>query len=134
MKKSVLFAALAVLVLGGGALLAQASYPPNPYPATNSYEACSVQIDTNYLYDGQVGYYYSCQLWASGGSGMFTWRLVGGCLPRGLRLSSSGQIYGYPREVAYNMMITVEARDCDGRTATKCLYITIRPRSGHGGC
>jgi hypothetical protein len=54
-----------------------------------------------------------------------TWKLAGGKLPKGLRLSTSGVISGRPHGVA-TRKITVRFRDYVPRSVTRTLTIRIK--------
>lgn len=56
----------------------------------------ALTLSTQRVGEGRVGSPYSATLSASGGIGGYTWELIAGALPRGLTLSSSGQITGTP--------------------------------------
>jgi hypothetical protein len=56
----------------------------------------TLQILTTSLPDGTLNKSYSAQLQASGGGTPYSWLLVGGALPSGIALSTSGAISGTP--------------------------------------
>jgi hypothetical protein len=59
----------------------------------------AVTVETTSLAGGVMGAAYLDTLMASGGSGSYTWSLVGGdALPAGLNLAASGVISGAPEE------------------------------------
>jgi alpha-tubulin suppressor-like RCC1 family protein len=87
-------------------------------------------ITTAGLPEGQLGTGYSQTLAAIGGATPYTWSLLAGSLPAGLRLDAeSGAILGTPT-VAGTSSFTVEASDSSTptpRTATANLSISIGP-------
>ncbi len=79
------------------------------------------------LPDGQVGSPYSGLLSVSGGTGPFSFALVGGSLPPGLVLgSSTGVVSGTP-SARGTFNFTVVATDANGAQASAPLSITVRP-------
>ena len=82
-----------------------------------------VVIATITLTDGATGTAYSQTLAASGGTGTFTWTVVGGALPAGLSLSAAGVIAGTPT-TGGTSTFTVQAAS-GGRSATRSLSITV---------
>lgn len=85
----------------------------------------TLTISTTSLPSGTVGVYYSQSVTATGGTGSYTWSLVGGSLPPNLNLSAStGQIYGAP-SASGTYSFTLQARDTAGNTASKTLQITV---------
>jgi hypothetical protein len=68
---------------------------------------------------------YSVRLVASGGYSTRTWAKLSGSLPRGLKLSSAGVVYGKATRTGTYVM-TVKARDAVGRIATKRITIVVR--------
>ncbi|MGY0635905.1 MAG: S8 family serine peptidase [Paraglaciecola chathamensis] len=86
-----------------------------------------VVINTANLAQGQVNEAYSATLFASGGSGSFTWTVVSGNLPSGLELNAqSGQLAGTP-STAGEFSFTVEAKDSAGAHAQQVLTLSIEP-------
>jgi hypothetical protein len=63
----------------------------------------------------EVGLPFLSRLRARGGSGSFTWRLVTGRLPSGLRVGSDGSIRGRPR-ASGSYIIEVRATDTESRS------------------
>src|SRR5207249_3317802 len=63
-------------------------------------QKAALTITTTSLPDGMVNQTYSAHLQASGGSGVFTWKVASGTLPAGLALSTSGDLTGAPTTVA----------------------------------
>ena len=68
---------------------------------------------------------YNESLAAKGGSGSgYSWSVVGGNLPSGLNLASSGDITGTPT-VAGTFNTTFQVQDGDGATASRALTLTV---------
>jgi Tfp pilus assembly protein PilV len=57
----------------------------------------------------------------------FTWRVIGGALPDGLAINTSGEISGQPVTQVVNQSVTVEVRDAFNRPATATFSWTILP-------
>ena len=88
-----------------------------------------VQVVTVSLPYGAVGLAYSATLLGSGGTGAYTWALVGGQLPPGLTLSPAGVISGVPSGPAGTYTFTVRVTDTGtGEQAVRTLTITILPQ------
>ena len=87
-----------------------------------------VAVTTTTMPSGTVSVSYTATLNASGGSGMYNWSLVGGTLPAGLSLSSSGVLAGTP-SLAGTSTFTVRAADAsDGSNgAQQTFAVTITP-------
>src|SRR4029077_17877698 len=86
-------------------------------------------ITTTSLSIGQVGVAYSQSLNATGGTGSYTWVLIGGALPNGVTLNTStGLIGGTPTE-PINSPLTLRVTDSGAppQTATKSLTLTVGP-------
>lgn len=107
-----------------------ASYYKTSYSVIN-YDSATVSITTNDLTAGTAGIYYNVTLSATGGSGIYTWKVSGGALPQGLSLSESGVITGTPKLAStYNVIIQVT--DSKYRTATQAFTLVIRSLSSTG--
>lgn len=76
------------------------------------------------LPEAQEGSPYSLTLTATGGTGSFTWALVGGTLPAGLILSSSGVISGTPTADG-TFSFTVQATS-GAQTGTSTYQLTVK--------
>jgi hypothetical protein len=84
-----------------------------------------VEIETaDPLPEAQEGSPYSLSLTASGGTGSFTWALVGGALPGGLSLSSAGVISGTPTTDG-TFSFTVQATS-GTQTGTSTYQLTVK--------
>ena len=87
-------------------------------------------IDPTPLGDANVGTEYAGFLSASGGEGTpFTWRLVDGRLPRGLKLeksfgSASTLIFGTPTRTG-TFTFTVQVKDAAGNSSTETFSIVV---------
>ena len=84
-----------------------------------------ILVMTSSLPDARVGDAYSAKLAASGGR-QATWKRVAGELPTGIRLSSTGALYGTPGVVGtFAFSVTASA---DGKTSpVRELTIVVRP-------
>jgi hypothetical protein len=86
-------------------------------------------ITTISLPNGTVGVSYSASLSASGGTTPYSWSLVGGSLPPGLRLSPRGVISGRPTSSGtFNFAVQVRDRISPVQTAQRALSITVTER------
>jgi Putative Ig domain len=84
-----------------------------------------LSITTQSLPNGTVGDNYSQTLMATGGSGQYTWSVIGGALPGGLTLTpATGVISGQPN-MAGTFNFTIQVTDTVGATATQPLAITV---------
>lgn len=85
----------------------------------------SVSITTSSpLPTGTVGSSYSQTLSATGGTPPYSWSLVGGSLPSGLSLGSSGMISGTPSVVGTSSF-TVRAADTTGLNSERNFSLSI---------
>ncbi len=75
---------------------------------------------------GLVGNYYSVKLRAIGGLAPYSWRIISGSIPPGLKFDSNGTIAGVPSGVAA-LPLTIGVTDSDGGKATGTLNIVIGP-------
>lgn len=82
-------------------------------------------VTTERLPTAQVGIPYSTRLVASGGLGPYTWRLLSGPLPRGLRLLADGTVVGTPRRSG-QLRLSFRVTDGGGHTATRSETLPIR--------
>lgn len=82
-------------------------------------------VTTERLPPAQVGIPYSTRLVASGGLGPYTWRLLSGPLPTGLRLLSDGTVVGTPRRSG-QLRLIFRVTDHGGHTATRSETLAIR--------
>jgi hypothetical protein len=83
-------------------------------------------VATRSLPPARVGHRYSAHLEARGGIAPYTWRIVGGPLPRGLTLRPGGAITGSPRRSGV-VQFGVQATDAVGQVATA--RVALRERS-----
>ncbi|MBX3173939.1 MAG: putative Ig domain-containing protein [Gemmatimonadaceae bacterium] len=85
-----------------------------------------LEATTTPLADGMAGVAYGpLGLQATGGNGVYTWRIVAGSLPSGLSLSPGGVIVGTPSAVG-SANFTVEVTSGNGQTAQQVLSIDVR--------
>ena len=84
-------------------------------------------VATSSLPVGAIGSGYSSGLAASGGTGAYSWTLIGGALPVGLSLSSAGVISGTPGGPAGTYTFTVLVTDSGNpsQSVSQTLSITI---------
>jgi sugar lactone lactonase YvrE len=78
------------------------------------------------LPSGAVGATYSQTLTAGGGTTFYTWSIVSGTLPLGLRLGGDGTITGTP-DSAQTTQFTAQVTDVDGPSVTKVFSLAINP-------
>ena len=89
--------------------------------------ASPLLVATTALADGRVGSPYLQTLVASGGTGAYTWSLVGGSLPPGLTLSVAGVISGTPTTVNLaGYSFTVQIRDSGAPAQISARTLSIR--------
>jgi hypothetical protein len=87
-------------------------------------KAPPVVVDPKPLPPARVGHAYSTRLVAHGGTGPYTWRIVGGRLPTRLTLRPDGRILGQPKRPG-RVRLVVRAVDAQGRSATSREALTI---------
>ena len=87
-----------------------------------------VEIVTQWVEPGQAQVAYSQHLEATGGLGTYAWNLVGGTLPAGVTLKSSGDLQGTP-QAAGNFAFTVSVEDAADplRYATRSFVLSVAP-------
>jgi hypothetical protein len=78
------------------------------------------------LAGGQVGVYYSNQLYATSCNGNFNWSLNSGTLPSGLNLYSPGALNGTPTANG-TFNFTVHVSDGSGASTNQSYSLTINP-------
>lgn len=81
-------------------------------------------IQTQSLPPADVDVAYSAQLTATGGTGAYTWSVVGGNLPAGLTLSSTGAITGTPTTLG-SATFGVQVADEAAATHTRAFTIVV---------
>ncbi|MFH1748635.1 MAG: Ig domain-containing protein [Planctomycetota bacterium] len=84
-----------------------------------------VTIATAALADGQVGVDYSERLSAIDGAAPYTWAVVAGVLPEGLRLNTSTGVIGGTPEEALTATFTIEVTDADTPASTDSKEFTL---------
>jgi hypothetical protein len=82
-------------------------------------------LKTTQLPEAHVGRPYSARLAARGGRPPYRWRIVGGSLPRGLRLAPGGSISGMPARRA-RAVVSLRVADADGRVVTRRHVLVVR--------
>jgi len=93
----------------------------------------SCGITPSDLPEGTVGASYSAALQAGGGTGPYTWTVIGGALPAGLGLDgTTGVISGTP-DTAQSYSFTVRADDSALHYCTMSISITINPSASDSG-
>jgi hypothetical protein len=95
-----------------------------PAAATVLLVVTKMEVTTRTLPRGVAGRAYRARLATRGGVGPVRWRIVGGALPRGLRLVS-GAVTGRPRTPGA-FSVTVRARDRYGDVSTRRLRLVVR--------
>lgn len=109
-----------VLTAGKAISCSQGSPPPPPV----------LTITTTSVPGGTANQAYSQQVFATGGSGSYSWSVVAGSLPPGLTLSPTGTpsatISGTPTTTG-TFPFTVQVTDGAAATDTQALSITIAP-------
>ncbi len=83
-----------------------------------------LMITTTLVEGGSVGTAYGMTLTAEGGKSPYTWSVIGGSLPGGLSLDSTGIIGGTPVFMG-NSSFTLQAKDANNVTATKTFTVMI---------
>ena len=81
---------------------------------------------------GTVGTVYNGLLTASGGATPYTFKILAGSLPPGLKLATTGEITGTPT-TAGNYPFSVQATDSQSATGTTTCTIVIGAGGGGGG-
>jgi uncharacterized repeat protein (TIGR03803 family) len=98
------------------------------YTATAQFSitiSAAPEITTTLLETGAIGYSYSAQLLASGGTAPLKWSITSGTLPAGLTLNSStGLISGKPTTAEVEAF-TVAVTDAAGVSSSTSLTLTI---------
>jgi hypothetical protein len=91
--------------------------------------ACTVTITSTNPPAGQVGLSYSTQLTATGCNGSYTWSRVGGALPLGVSLNTSGIVSGTPALVG-QYFVTIQAKDSSGTIGTAGIIFPVATAQG----
>ncbi|QDK82146.1 DUF11 domain-containing protein [Spirosoma sp. KCTC 42546] len=99
---------------------------PEPITVTPS---CAISLTTNSLPVGTVGQAYSANLTVSGGTAPYSFLLVGGTLPTGLTLSSTGLISGIPTATGtFSTTIRIsDSQSCSVTVPLAVLNIELAP-------
>jgi hypothetical protein len=77
------------------------------------------------LSDAQYFGSYSWWFTANNGSGAYTWSIVGGSLPGGLALSSSGELSGTVTGAAGYYAFTIQVTDSSGSSTSKAAVLNV---------
>jgi len=89
----------------------------------------SVAILTTALPGGIDRLHYESELSAAGGTGQYTWTVVGGVVPPGLQVTASGTVFGEPQLIG-QFTFTVQLTDAwpgPDYTATAAVTVVIAP-------
>jgi hypothetical protein len=89
--------------------------------------AGALAIATTQLASATEGVAYNYQLAAVGGQAPYIWSAQG--LPQGLSASSTGAITGTPKETG-NFVVTLQATDSSGQSASVALALTVSANPG----
>lgn len=88
----------------------------------------TITISPTTLPDGAVTAAYSQTITATGGIGTYTYSVTAGTLPRGLTLSSGGEISGTPTASgAFNFTVSVTDQTTPAATGSRAYTLTIAP-------
>ena len=105
--------------------------PPNQQPQTATQALSltvgapgSLAVATTSLPQANTATLYSQQLRVTGGVGPFNWKLIGGILPSGLGLSTSGVVSGVPTAVSTNTF-SVQVTDSEPAPQSASATLTI---------
>ena len=82
-------------------------------------------LTTKHLPAAQVGRPYAVRLAARGGRPPYRWHVIGGSLPRGLRLAAGGRITGVPAR-RVRAAVSLRVVDADGRAVTRRHVLVVR--------
>jgi hypothetical protein len=86
--------------------------------------ACDLLIATNSLPSATAGKSYSQQIIAVRGQSPYSWIIIGGSLPVGLSLSSTGVLSGNVQST-FTAFFTVQVMDATSDTAAQALSISV---------
>jgi hypothetical protein len=92
--------------------------------ATTAFSVAGPSITSSTMPSGEPKLAYSQQVPESGGAGTLTWSLVGGSLPNGLSLSSTGLVSGTPT-LTGTYTFTAKVVDADGASSTQTLTLDV---------
>jgi len=114
-----------------GLVTVQAASGSSFYITTTSLPPISGAIGSNY---------YAVQLHATGGITPYKWKLIGGLLPKGIKLTSSGSLIGIPSPRAtsglysFAVQVTDHGPKKDGgkQIKTQALTVTLSPTTATG--
>jgi hypothetical protein len=92
--------------------------------AATAFSVAGPLITGSTLPDGEPKLGYSQQIPATGGAAPLSWSVVGGSLPSGLTLSSSGLVSGTPTTTG-QFAFTAKLVDADGASSTQALTLDV---------
>ena len=101
--------------------------PPAEPPAPPFVYVPPISLGPQTLRGARANLPWSQQLVAIGGSGSYTFSLVGGTLPNGISLGADGMLSGTPDAPAGRYPFTFGATDAGGRTASLEVVFTVLP-------
>jgi large repetitive protein len=113
---------------GGSSQEAYGSFTPQSITVVSTGTGTGLTITTSSLPNGIVNQPYSQTLPASGGMPPYTWSMLGGALPDGLSLGSSGTLSGTPAQ-AGNFEFTGKVTDSSGASASSAFAVAIAPQT-----
>ncbi|MBK6765504.1 MAG: M1 family metallopeptidase [bacterium] len=103
------------------------TFDPNAwFLKSSASEALQPVILNTSLSSGAAGALYADTLVAIGGTGSYTFSVIGGTLPNGVVLSSNGRISGTPTEGAA-VLLTLRVQDTNSQADTTQLTLSITP-------
>lgn len=92
-----------------------------------------LEISTTTLADGTVGTFYTALLKATGGKTPYSWSILNGVLPGGIRLDpSTGVLSGTPTAPG-KFSFVVKLADSAGATGLASLELVVKTADGSGG-
>jgi hypothetical protein len=104
------------------------STPKNTATKSFTIVIAPMTVATTSLPAGKVKTYYSQYLHANGGKSAYTWTIIGGALPPGLKVSAAGGISGTPTTAgSYTFTVHVTDKGTPVNTANGTLTIIINP-------
>ncbi|MCW2528427.1 MAG: hypothetical protein JWM76_3287 [Pseudonocardiales bacterium] len=115
---------IAPIITSALALLGLAVAPSAGAVTPSAGAVTPLSVSTTTLVNGAVGSAYSTTLSATGGTKPYRWKLVGGGVPNGLTLSSTGVISGTPT-LNGKWSLSPGVVDGSGHTASRALTLKI---------
>lgn len=102
-----------------------AAAPVAPAPPPPGASGGALTVAPQAIPNGVVGQPYSAQLVATGGTAPYRWLFVGGVIPPGLNLSSSGLLSGTPQMATGQVVFYVYVYDSAGSVLTNVPFPMI---------